>query len=71
MTAPAFKEGDLVDKIGGRYGGPGRVVGVTADLDGDGYRLYDVAMRVEGGYGEFIHVFPASALRLRDRTPSS
>lgn len=57
-----FQSGDLVEKFGGRYGGPGRIVGVTDDL-GDGYRLYDVAMRVEGGYGEFVHVFPASVLR--------
>lgn len=57
-----FQNGDLVEKIGGRYGGPGRIVGATVDL-GDGYRLYNVAMRVEGGYGEFVHVFPAVVLR--------
>ena len=67
---PAFEIGQLVEKIGGRYGGPGRIVGVTTELDDDGYRLYDVAMRVEGGYGEFVHVFPASALRLRAPSPS-
>ncbi|MGB3833744.1 MAG: hypothetical protein WA975_17985 [Mesorhizobium sp.] len=60
----AFAVGDRVEKIGGRYGGPGRIVGVTTELDGDGYRLYNVAMKVEGGYGEFVHVFPASVLRL-------
>ena len=30
---------------------------------GDGYRLFGVAMKVEGGYGAFVHVFPAAALR--------
>jgi hypothetical protein len=57
-----FAIGQRVEKTGGRYGGPGRIVGWTDDL-GEGYRLYNVAMKVEGGYGEFIHVFPASALR--------
>ena len=58
----AFQVGDLVEKVGGRYGGPGRVIGITEDM-GDGYRLYSVAMKVEGGYGEFVHVFPAAVLR--------
>ena len=59
---PAFQLDDRVEKIGGRYGGPGRVVSVSKDL-GDGYRLYGVAMKVEGGYGEFVHVFPAAVLK--------
>ena len=59
---PAFALGDQVEKIGGRYGGPGRVVSVSEDL-GDGYRLFGVAMKVEGGYGEFVHVFPAAVLK--------
>lgn len=57
-----FKVGDYVRKVGGRYGGPGRIVGVTEELDDDGYRLYNVAMKVEGGWGEFIHVFPDKVL---------
>ncbi len=59
-----YKVGDKVQKIGGRYGGPGRIVGMTEDLGAIGgpYILYNVAMRVEGGYGEFVHVFPASML---------
>lgn len=64
-NAPDFLIGDRVQKVGGRYGGPGRIVGVSEELDDDGYRLYQVAMRVEGGYGEFIHVFPAACLRLQ------
>lgn len=62
MRGPTFKIGDHVQKIGGRYGGPGRIIGITEDM-GDGYRLYSVAMKVAGGYGEFVHVFPASALQ--------
>lgn len=59
-----FLLGDRVQKVGGRYGGPGRIVGISEDLDGDGYRLYQVAMRVAEGFGEFVHVFPAACLRL-------
>ncbi|MFC3074967.1 hypothetical protein [Shinella pollutisoli] len=58
-----FAIGERVRKVGGRYGGPGRIVGISEDLDGQGYRLYQVAMHVAGGYGEFVHVFPAAALR--------
>jgi len=61
-----FKDGDRVIKIGGRYGGPGRVVGPPVQMDDD-YRLYLVAMKVEGGYGEFVHVFPETALEKDDR----
>lgn len=61
-----FKVGDRVRKVGGRYGGPGRIVGVTDSLSDDGYKLYNVAMKVEGGYGEFVHVFPAACLRMDD-----
>ncbi len=65
-----FKPGDLVDKIGGRYGGPGRIVGDTMALDDSGYKLFNVAHRIEGGYGEFVHVFPASALKYRGEPAS-
>ena len=58
-----FAVGDRVEKIGGRYGGPGRVVGVAADFD-DGHVLYNVAHRIAGGRGEFVHVYPAANLRL-------
>lgn len=58
-----FRVGDRVEKIGGRYGGPGRVVGI-ADAFDDGHVLYNVAHRIEGGFGEFTHVYPAANLRL-------
>jgi hypothetical protein len=61
-----FKDGDRVRKVGGRYGGPGRIVGSTMALDDSGYRLWNVAMKVEGGYGEFVHVFPETVLEHDD-----
>lgn len=63
MTPPAsFKIGDFVRKVGGRYGGPGQIVGETTELDSGGYKLWNVAMRVEGGEGRFVHVFPSNVL---------
>jgi hypothetical protein len=61
MSEPKFKRGDRVFKKDGRYGGPGVVVGATAP-DSNGYRLYNVAMMVAGGYGYFVHVFPDRVL---------
>ncbi len=58
---PSFTIGERVRKVGGRYGGPGRVIGITEDMGG-GYHLYNVAMKVADGYGEFVHVFPDSVL---------
>jgi len=57
-----FAIGDQVEKVGGRYGGPGRIVGISDDLGG-GHVLYLVAHRIAGGYGEFTHVYPAANLR--------
>ena len=42
---PAFALGDRVEKVGGRYGGPGRVVSVSED---HGRRLPAVRRRHEG-----------------------
>lgn len=62
MEATKFQVNDEVYKIGGRYGGPCWIAAVTCDLDEAGYRLYSCVMKVEGGYGEFVHVFPENAL---------
>jgi hypothetical protein len=64
-----FTIGQRVRKVGGRYGGPGRIVGDTMALDDDGYKLWNVAMKVADGYGEFVHVFPSSALEPDEGTP--
>ena len=57
-----FRLHDKVNKVGGKYQGPGEIVGWTAPLDDFGYRLYNVAMKVEGGKGRFVHVFPETVL---------
>ena len=60
-----FNDDDKGQKFGGRYGGPGRIVGDVIEMEND-YRLYCVAMKVAGGYGEFVHVFPETALEKDD-----
>lgn len=62
MSERKFQIGDHVRKIGGRYGGPGRIVGDTMALDDDGYKLWNVEHKIEGGYGKFCHVYPSNAL---------
>lgn len=63
--------GDKVMKIGGRYGGPGVVVGKTVPLHDSDYVLYSVAMEVKDGFGQFVHVFPAAVLRKIDEPEKS
>lgn len=63
MADAKFKAGDIVYKISGRYGGPGRIIGVPLDM-ADNYILYNVAMRVDSGFGEFVHIFRESDLML-------
>lgn len=58
-----FAIGDIVEKVGGRYGGPGRIAGI-ADEFADGHVLYLVAHKIAGGFGEFTHVYPATNLKL-------
>lgn len=58
-----FSTGDRVEKLGGRYGGPGRIAGIASEFD-DGHVLYLVAHRIEGGFGEFCHVYATANLRL-------
>jgi hypothetical protein len=58
---PIYYRDDWVFKCRGKYGGPGRVVSVYG-LNGE-FRC-DVAFRIAGGFGEFIHVCVAADLRL-------
>ena len=62
MTKPAkFEVGQLVYKWTGDYGGPGRVRGIATLPDGK--VRYLVGHRIEGGRGEFLHVYAAGNLR--------
>jgi hypothetical protein len=58
---PKFEIGQLVYKWTGDYGGPGRVRGITVLPDGK--LRYLVGHRIEGGKGEFLHVYAAGNLR--------
>jgi hypothetical protein len=50
-----FVPGDRVIKVGGAYGGPGIVRGTISA--GDDTLRYVVAHRIDGGYGEFLHIY--------------
>jgi len=52
---PDFKIGDRVRKNSGEYGGPGIVRGLCLTALGE-YR-YLVAHRIEGGWGELLHIY--------------
>lgn len=58
---PKFEIGQLVYKWTGNYGGPGRVRGIAND-EGQPLR-YLVGHRIEGGFGEFYHVYAEGNLR--------
>ena len=49
--------GEPVEKVGGKYGGPGKLVARWTDEHGEEMNV--VAHRIEGGYGMFKHVYPA------------
>jgi len=46
-----------VRKVGGRYGGPGEIRDVIMHSDDELYISVVVAHRIEGGYGEFLHIY--------------
>jgi hypothetical protein len=56
-----FEIGQLVEKWTGDYTGPGRVRGVSV-LE-NGKVRYLVGHRIEGGHGEFLHVYSSGNLR--------
>lgn len=60
MTDPVFKIDDLVWKHG-TYSGLGTVRGVTSLPDGT-WR-YLVGHKIEGGRGEFLHVYTIHNIR--------
>ena len=59
---PKFEIGQLVYKWTGDYNGPGRVRGIAYLPDGK--IRYLVGHRIEGGEGEFLHVYAAGNLRM-------
>ena len=61
MRQPKYRVGQLVEKWTGQYGGPGRVRGIAQD-DGQPLR-YVVGHRIEGGFGEFYHIYAEGNLR--------
>jgi len=58
---PKFNIGQLVFKHTGDYTGPGRVRGIST-LE-NGKLRYLVGHRIEGGTGEFLHVYAEGNLR--------
>ena len=61
--SPKFKIGQLVEKWTADYTGPGRIRGISS-LE-NGKIRYLVGHRIEGGTGEFLHVYAEGNLRLR------
>jgi hypothetical protein len=61
MMAPKFKVGQRVTKWTGNYGGPGIVRGIANDKDQP--LRYLVGHTIEGGFGEFYHVYAEGNLR--------
>lgn len=59
-----FEIGDRVWKEGAGYAGPGIVVGVFAVADGS--LRYNVAHTIEGGRGQFVHIYSAAQLQPQD-----
>lgn len=60
LHGPIFTAGDLVQKHGGNYGGPGQIVAVFETSEGE--TSYVVAFKIEGGHGEFFHILTEKQL---------
>lgn len=65
MGEPKFHEGERVFKTTGDYTGPGFVRGITTLPNGK--TRYLVGHKVEGGEGEFLHVYAEGNLRRHDK----
>lgn len=65
-TPPKFAEGDHVYKWTGDYTGPGIVRSVGQN--GKGQWRYVVGHTVQGGTGEFLHIYAEGNLRAFDQT---
>lgn len=58
-----FKKGDEVVKFDGAYGGPG-VVKSSFEVKPGEWRIV-VAHKIEGGFGELLHIYGAKQLRFK------
>lgn len=56
-----YGTGDRVYKYDGDYSGPGVVRGVIVKPNGK--KRYIVGHRIDGGTGEFLHIYSAKNLR--------
>jgi hypothetical protein len=63
MSDRKFEIGDPVEKHAGEYGGPGEVVG-HFEVKAGAWR-YNVAHRIEGGFGRLIHIYSENQIRRR------
>lgn len=54
-----------VRKVSGRYGGPGRLVEV---INQGGEISVVVAHHIDGGFGEFLHIYTPAQIE-EDKTP--
>lgn len=58
---PRLQIGDDVEKYGGSYGGPGRIVS-KFPVNETEWR-YIVSHKIEGGYGKLLHIYTEGQLR--------
>jgi hypothetical protein len=58
---PKFELGQRVEKWTGDYGGPGIVRGIMNNANEQ--LRYLVGHKIEGGHGEFLHVYAEGNLR--------
>jgi len=65
MSDPLFQIGDQVHKFAGAYGGPGVVRGHC--ILAGGAVCYIVAHRIEGCFGELLHIYSEEQLRMLRR----
>ena len=61
MTTPKYQIGQLVFKWTGDYGGPGVVRGIAVNAKGQ--TRYMVGHTIDGGFGEFLHIYAEGNLR--------
>jgi hypothetical protein len=61
MNLPRLQIGDDVEKFGGSYGGPGRIVS-KFPVNENEWRFI-VSHKIEGGYGKLLHIYTAGQLR--------